>query len=76
MYKQNLLREGLGITRRNHIQVLTQSALYFGAYGVLQALARLLERGDVEQVHRVIERYGRQTAATRKRVPSTSQRRH
>ena len=69
MYKKTVLREGLGITRRNHTQVLAQNAFYYGACGVLQSLARLLERGDVEEMHRVIERHGRRISAVRKLPP-------
>lgn len=58
-YKRDVLRE-VGVTRRDEVQVLTQNAFYFGAYSTLQALATLLEDGDVEQVHDVIERHGRQ----------------
>lgn len=58
-----------GITRRNHTQVLAQNAFYYGACGVLQSLARLLERGDVEEMHRVIERHGRRISAVRKLPP-------
>jgi len=47
LYKRDVLQE-LGITRRNDVQVLAQNAFYFGAYTTLQALAALLEVGDVE----------------------------
>lgn len=57
-YKRDVLRE-IGVTRRDEVQVLTQNAFYSGAQCTLQALATLLEDGDVEQVHDVIERHGR-----------------
>jgi DNA-binding FadR family transcriptional regulator len=63
MYKRTMLQEGLGITRRNEVQILVQKAFYLGAQTTLQALATLLEDGDVEQVHRVIEHHGRQIKA-------------
>ena len=64
-YKHIVLQDGLGITRRNEAQVLAQNAFYLGARTTLQALATLLEDGDVEQVHRVIEQHGRQIKAIR-----------
>lgn len=69
MYKKTALQEGLGRTRRDHVQVLTQNAFYFGSYSVLQALNHLLEHGHVEEMHRVIERHGRQIRAMRGRKP-------
>jgi hypothetical protein len=62
-YKHIVLRDGLGITRRNEVQALAQNALYLGAQTTLQALATLLEDGDVDQVHQVIEPHGRQIKA-------------
>ena len=62
-YKHIVLQEGLGIRHRNQVQVLAQNAFYLGAQTTLQALATLLEDGDVDQVHRVIERHGRQIKA-------------
>jgi hypothetical protein len=60
-YKHIVLQEGLGISRRNELQA--QNAFYLGAQTTLQALAALLEDGDVEQVHQVIEHHGRQIQA-------------
>ena len=63
LYKRDVLRDALrvgGITPRIHAQVLAQNAFYLGARRTLQSLARLLEDGDVEQVHDVIVRHGRQ----------------
>lgn len=65
LYKRTVLQEGLGITRRNDVQVLAQNAFYLGAQSTLQALALLLEHGDYDEAHRYIERHGRQTAAMR-----------
>jgi hypothetical protein len=65
-YKRHVLQE-VGITRRNHMQILAQNAFYLGAHSTLQALATLLEDGDVDQVHKVIERHGRQLKAMRGR---------
>ena len=62
-YKGDVLDEVLrvgGITPRAHAKVLAQSAFYLGARCTLQSLATLLENGDVEQVHDVIARHGRQ----------------
>lgn len=67
-YKRDVLRE-MGITRRDEVQVLAQNAFYFGAYSTLQALATLLEDGDVGQVHDVIERHGRQLKKMRALAP-------
>jgi hypothetical protein len=35
-------------------------AFYAGARSTLRVLAHMLERGDIEQLHRTIERQGRQ----------------
>jgi hypothetical protein len=62
-YKRDVLRDALrvgGITPRSHAQVPAQNAFYLGARCTLQSLATLLEEGDVEQVHDVIARHGRQ----------------
>lgn len=71
-YKRGVLRK-LGVTRRDEVQVLAQNAFYFGAYTTLQALATLLENGDVEQVHEVIERHGRQLKKMRALAPRARQ---
>ncbi len=60
MYKQVVLHEGLGRYKRDHIQVLAQNAFYLGAQTTLKVLAYMLERGDIEELHRTIERQGRQ----------------
>lgn len=70
-YKRDVLGDALrlgGITPRTHAQVLAQSAFYLGAQSTLQSLATLLEDGDAEQVHQVIERHGRQLKTMRARI--------
>lgn len=64
-YKRDVLQEGLGITRRNEVQILAQNAFYLGAQSVLQCLAFLLEHGHEDEVHEFIERQGRQLKAMR-----------
>ena len=59
MYKDTVLREGLGRTRRDRVQVLAQNAFYSGAHSVLKVLAFMLEKGDIEELHSNIEREGR-----------------
>lgn len=63
-YRRDVLREALYVAditqRRRHVEVLVQNAFYLGAQSTLQSLATLLEAGDVEQVHEVITRHGRQ----------------
>ena len=55
---------------RKHISpALAQNAFYLGAQRALQALAHMLEHGDVEELHRVIERHGRRIRAIRKPPP-------
>jgi hypothetical protein len=39
---------------------ISHLAFYSGARGVLKVLAHLIERGDYEQQHEIIKRYGRQ----------------
>ena len=39
---------------------ITQLAFYSGARGVLKVLAYLIDRGDYEELHATINRYGRQ----------------
>lgn len=70
-YKRDFLRDALregGIRPRIHAQVLAQDAFYLGARSMLQSLAALLEDGDVEQVHDVIARHGRQLKKMRARA--------
>jgi hypothetical protein len=47
-------------------------AFYSGARGVLKVLAHLIERGDYEQLHEIIKRYGRRI----KRIQRPRTRRH
>jgi hypothetical protein len=69
IYKRGVLQEGLGITKRTHATVLVQNAFYLGARSILQAQARLLEHGDLEELHGFIARQGRQLAAMRGERP-------
>jgi hypothetical protein len=59
MYKKLLVEGGLG--RRD--QVLAQAAFYSGARGVLKVLNHLLEHGQDDELHRTIQRHGRQIKA-------------
>jgi hypothetical protein len=59
MYKKLLVEDGLG--RRD--QVLAQAAFYSGARGVLKVLNHLLEHGQDDELHRTIQRHGRQIKA-------------
>lgn len=70
-YKRDVLHNALrraGITPRGHAQVLAQNAFYTGAQRTLQSLATLLEDGDIEKVHRVIQRPGRELRKMRARA--------
>jgi hypothetical protein len=42
--------------------LLMNTAFYAGARGVLKLLAELLERGELEELHRIIQHQGRQIA--------------
>jgi hypothetical protein len=50
--------------------VLLQGAFYSGARGVLMVLDHLAEQGDVDELHRIIGRFGTQIRATRRRPRS------
>jgi hypothetical protein len=76
LYKQTALRRELGPIKRDPEQVLLQNAFYCGARGVLQVLAYLLEHGDYEELHRTIERQGRQIRAIRAERRRPRARRH
>ncbi len=69
MYKRTVMGGGLGPLQRDPEQVLLQNAFYCGARGVLQVLAHMLEEGDYEALHRMIERQGRQIRAIRGKRP-------
>jgi hypothetical protein len=77
LYKRTALRRE-GPLKRDPEQALVQNAFYCGARGVLQVLAYLLEHGDYEELHRTIERQGRQIRAIRaeRRRPQARARRH
>jgi hypothetical protein len=55
MYKRILVEDGA--SRRD--QILAQGAFYSGARCVLKVLDHLAERGEVEELQRVIRRHGR-----------------
>ena len=55
MYKKLLVEDGL--SRRD--QVLAQAAFYSGARAVLKVLGYLAERGDVDELERVVRRHAR-----------------
>jgi hypothetical protein len=42
--------------------LLMNTAFYAGARGVLKVLAELLERGELEELHRTLRHHGRQIA--------------
>lgn len=52
-------------SERPHAHALAHNAFYLRAQSDLQALAYLLERCDVDEVHRTIERHGWQPRAMR-----------
>jgi hypothetical protein len=53
MYKKLLVEDGLG--RRD--QVLAQAAFYSGARAILKVLGYLAERGDADELDRVVRRH-------------------
>ena len=61
-----MLQEGLGITQRNEVEILTQNGFYLGARSVLRCLAFLLEHGHENELHEFIKR--RQLKAMRRMV--------
>ena len=69
MYKRSVLEEGLGIIGRDHATILAQGAFYGGARGVFKVLAYMLERGDVEEMHDLIQRQGRQLKKLQELAP-------
>jgi hypothetical protein len=76
IYKRTAMGGGRGPLKRDPEQVLVQNAFYCGARGVLQVLAYMLEHGDYEELHRTIERQGRQIRAIRGKRPRVRGRRH
>lgn len=60
MYKLTFLQQGLGRYKRDHVQMLAQNAFYLGAQSTQKVLAYTLEHGDIEELHRAIDRQGRQ----------------
>ncbi|MFZ1905196.1 MAG: hypothetical protein WAU56_07375 [Steroidobacteraceae bacterium] len=65
LYKKLLAEEGL--TRRE--LVLAQNAFYAGARAILKVLGYLVERGDMDEVERVIHRHARTIRALRGLAP-------
>lgn len=57
IYKGTSLMRGTGSKRD---VAITQLAFYSGARGVLKVLAHLIDRGNYEELHSTIRRYGRQ----------------
>jgi hypothetical protein len=66
IYKRTALAYGSGSKRD---LALSQAAFYSGARGVLKVLDHLIAKGDYEELHRAIERYGRQVKAIQTRNP-------
>jgi hypothetical protein len=56
IYKKILANDGM--TKRE--LTLARDSFYSGARGVLKVLAYLIEQGDHDELHRTIERHGRQ----------------
>jgi hypothetical protein len=55
MFKKLLIADGL--SRRD--QALSQAAFYAGARAILKVLGHLAERGDSEELNRVVRRHAR-----------------
>jgi hypothetical protein len=60
IYKRTALAHGTGSKRD---LLLSQVAFYSGARGVLKVLAYMIEHGDYDELHKVIQRQGRQIKA-------------
>jgi hypothetical protein len=69
MYKKLLVADGL--SRRD--QVLAQAAFYSGARGVLKVLGYLAERGDTDELQRVVRRHARVIRALQGLAPRKRQ---
>ena len=69
MYKRSVLQEGLGIIGRGHATILAQGAFYGGARSVFKVLAYMLEHGDVEEMHALIQSQGRQLKKLQQLAP-------
>jgi hypothetical protein len=65
IYKKILADGGMG--RRDLI--LAQDSFYGGARGVLKVLAYMIEQGDHDELHKTVERYGRQINRIQGRRP-------
>jgi hypothetical protein len=58
LYKRVTVAHGVGSSRRD--LALAHGAFYSGARGVLKVLDHMLEHGDMDELHRTIQRQGRQ----------------
>lgn len=58
MFQENTIATTKG--GRAFCRTLAQSAFYTGARSTLKVLAYMLERGDIEELHRTIEQQARQ----------------
>ena len=76
LYKNIVLRDALGIRRRNEVQILTQNAFYLGAQCVLQCLAFMIEKGHYDEAHDLIRRQGRLLKAIRTKETRARARQH
>lgn len=54
IYKWTALAQGTGASKRE--LALSQLAFYSGARGVLKVLDRMIELGDYEALHKIIQR--------------------
>jgi hypothetical protein len=63
MYKRAVLVEGLGRTKRDHLQVLVQNAFYNRARSAYKVMGYLLDQGDYEQLRKLIARQAQQVQA-------------
>jgi len=72
LYKRVTVAHGVGSSRRD--LALAHGAFYSGARGVLKVLDHMLEHGDIDELHRTIQRQGRQINRIQGRRPRT--RRH
>ena len=58
MFRDNTIASSKG--GRMFSRTLAHGAFYAGARSTLKVLGYMLERGDIEQLHRTIDRQGRQ----------------
>jgi hypothetical protein len=67
MFSDNTIAASRG--GRAFFRTLAHGAFYAGARSTLKVLAHTLERGDLEKLHRTIERQGRQINALQGYAP-------